>query len=802
MKFTLSWLREHLETTAAGDEIVSTLTAIGLEVEEVIDKSALLAPFRVAEVISVEPHPDADRLKVCQVDTGSGTVQVVCGAPNARAGMKGVFAAAGTTIPGTGLELKSTKIRGVVSNGMLCSEREMMLSDEHEGIIELAEDAPVGAPYAELAGLDELIFDIAITPNRQDCLGVGGIARDLAAAGLGKLKDTAPEEVPGAFRSPIGVELDFGKENAEACPLFVGRYIRGLKNPESPAWLRDRLTDIGLRPISALVDITNLVTIDRARPLHVFDAGKVSGNIRARLAKKGETLEALDGKTYALTGSETVITDEGGVLGLGGVIGGEATACTPETTDVFVEAAYFDPLRTATTGRKHGIESDARYRFERGIDPNFVIPGMELATRLILDICGGEASELVIAGKVPVFAKTVSFRPGRVETLGGIGLAPEDCRAILESLGFKVTGKGSKVFKVKVPSWRSDVDGEADLVEEVLRIKGYDAIPAVAMKRAEAVAVPTLTAGQRQARAVRRRLAAEGLVECITWSFMPGPMAELFGLEGDQLRLENPISSELDVMRPSILPNLLWAAGRNADRSIKSVALFEVGPQYSDTTPEGQALVAAGVRAGEAAPRHWSGPVGGLDLFDAKADALAALEAAGAPVGNLQVFSEAPGWYHPGRSGSFRLGPKNILANFGEVHPAVLSELGIDGPAVAFEVYLDAVPAPRGGRLRTRKALEASDLQPVERDFAFLVDQKISAQEIVRAAAATDRERVKAVSVFDLYEGSKMEAGKKSLAISVRLEPVSSTFTDQEIDDLCERIIERVCSKTGGLLRH
>lgn len=802
MKFTLAWLSEHLDTEAGLDEITSSLTWIGLEVEKVVDRAALLAPFSVAEVLSVKKHPNADRLTVCQVNTGNETVQVVCGADNVRVGMKGVFAPAGTYIPGTGLNLKATKIRGVESNGMLCSERELMISDEHEGIIELDDEVPLGAPYAKVSGLAAAVIEVAITPNRQDCLGVRGIARDLAAVGLGKLKDRTPEPVTGRYESPIGVSLDFDKASTAACPLFVGRHIRGLKNRQSPRWLHDRLVGIGLRPISALVDITNFVTFDRGRPLHVFDAAKLNGNIHARLAKKGEQLLALDGRTYKLEGPECVIADDKGAVGLGGVIGGRTTSCTQETTEILIEAAYFDPVRTAATGRRHGIESDARYRFERGIDPEFVIPGMELATQLILEICGGQPSELVIAGAVPEWQRTVRFHPERIQTLGGLDLPTEKSLAILESLGFSVNRKAkTKFLEVTVPSWRSDIDGEADLVEEVLRIHGYAAIPALSMQRQSGVALPTLTRSQIRARATRRRLAAEGLVECITWSFMPTSTAKLFGGGSEALRLGNPISSELDAMRPSILPNLLAAAQRNLDRSVKSVAFFEVGPQYADDTPEGQALVAAGVRVGEAGNRHWSRPPYRLDAFDAKADALTALEAGGAPVDSLKVAAKAPSWYHPGRSGSFLLGPKQVLATFGEIHPGVLAAMRVDGPAVGFEVFLGAIPARREKKLRTRRALEVSDLQIADRDFAFLVKNEVSAEEIVSAAMGAAKDHIRTVSVFDLYEGKDLETGTKSLAISVRFAPREKTFTDQEIDGLCQRIVTAVTKATGGKQR-
>ncbi|MCH8861037.1 MAG: phenylalanine--tRNA ligase subunit beta [Proteobacteria bacterium] len=801
MKFTVGWLRDYLDFDASLEALTDKLTALGLEVEDVHDPAEALAPFIVGLVVKAEKHPDADRLQVCQVDTGSEILQVVCGAPNARKGMKGVFAPTGSHIPGTGLDLKPVKIRGVQSNGMLCSEREMELSDAHDGIIELDADAPIGASYAALAGLDDPVIEIAITPNRQDCLGVHGIARDLAAAGMGKLKDTAPKPVKGKFKSSVQVALDFDKEHADACPLFVGRLVRGITNGSSPGWMQRRLKAVGLRPISALVDITNYITFDRGRPLHVYDVGKLTGNVRARMAEKGEKLLALDGETYQLSGTECAIADDSGAIGLGGVMGGESTGCDGNTSEVFVEAALFDPLRTAMTGRRLGIESDARYRFERGVDPAFVVPGMEQATALILEICGGEASDLVIAGEIPGTARSISFNPDRVATLGGLALEASASIDILKRLGFGAKKAKAGSWQVAVPSWRCDIEGQADLVEEVIRVHGYDAIPVVDLPRASAVAKPTLSLAQRRVRAVRRRLAVEGLVECVTWSFMSSEDAKLLGEINVSMLLENPISSELDLMRPTIIPNLLAAAKRNQDRGESTPALFEVGPQYRDRTATGQSTVAAGLRAGPRRARHWAAETRPTDLFDAKADALAALQAAGAPVDKLKVMGDAPDWYHPGRSGTLRLGPKVVLAVYGEIHPKICNAMGLRGAAVGFEVYLDAVPQPRARKTRTRAALEASDLQRVERDFAFVVDRSVTAGDLVSAVRGADKAHIRRVGVFDVFEGEGLEEGKKSIAINVLLEPTERTYTDADIEGIAESIVAAAAKATGARLR-
>ncbi|HET8727888.1 MAG TPA: phenylalanine--tRNA ligase subunit beta, partial [Alphaproteobacteria bacterium] len=769
MKITLSWLKDHLETDATVDEIAEALTSLGLEVEEVEDRGSALAAFTVGYVKSAEKHPNADKLRVCIVDTGRGDVQVVCGAPNARTGMKGVFAPAGTHIPGTGLDLKKGVIRGVESNGMLCSEREMGLSDAHEGIIDLAEDAPVGAPFAALMGLDDPVIDIALTPDRADCAGVRGIARDLAAKGIGTLKPLPAEKVPGRFESPIGVRFDFPEDDAKACPLFVGRLIRGVRNGSSPKWLQDKLLSVGLRPISALVDITNYFTIDRNRPLHVFDAGKVKGDLVLRLSTDGEMLAALNDKTYALEPGMTVICDDTGVVSLGGVMGGEPTGVTEETTEIFLEVALFDPYRTATTGRKLGIESDARYRFERGIDPAAVFDGMEQATAMILELCGGEPSEPVVAGREPEWRRTLHLRPSRVAALGGLDVPLDEQVRTLTRLGCEVATAarhaGEEDLAVVPPSWRADIEGEADLVEEVLRVRGYDDIPAVPMPRLVATTKPSVTPFQRTTGLVKRLLAARGMEEAVTWSFMAAEHAALFGFQNEGLRLVNPISSELDTMRPSVLPNLIQAAGRNADRGYADAALFEVGPVYRDAEPTGQDLVATGIRSGRTGPRHWAEAPRAVDAFDAKTDALAVLEAAGAPVANLQVTTDAPDWYHPGRSGVLRLGA-NVLAVFGEIHPAVLSTLDVAGPVAAFEVWLDRVPQPKKKTGPARPLLKLSPFQPVERDFAFLVDADVAADRVVRAARSADKALITDIVVFDDYRGQGVPEGRKSLAVT------------------------------------
>ncbi|GAK32498.1 phenylalanine--tRNA ligase beta subunit [Iodidimonas nitroreducens] len=795
MKFTYSWLKQHLDTDASLETIADTLTRIGLEVESIDDPRVALAPFKVAHVISAEPHPDADRLRVCKVDTGAGIIQVVCGAPNAKAGMKGVFAPPGSYVPGIDLTLKPTKIRGVESAGMLCSEREMMLSDEHDGIIELASDAPIGASFAEIAGLDDPVIEIAITPNRPDALGVAGIARDLAAAGLGRVITPAIDVIEGDYPCPIAIEIDA----VEACPVFAGRLIRGVRNGQSPQWLQNRLKAIGLRPISVLVDITNYITFDRARPLHVYDAAKIGAPVRVRLAQPGENVAALDGQSYETQGGECLIADENGPLGFGGVIGGSASGVSDETVDVLVEAAWFEPVGIARTGRLHGLESDARYRFERGVDPTSVRWGLDLATRMILDLAGGSPSTVVMAGHPPAAHKAVCFDPQRVASLGGLDVPRTRSREILDRLGFSWRDETDGVV-IDVPEWRPDIDGEADLVEEILRIEGYDKVPSTSLPRLVDVARPTLNLAQTRAGAVKRRLAHEGLFEAVTWSFMESRIGRIFG-GSDRLLLENPISSELDMMRPSILPNLMQAAAKNRDRGVEQIALFEVGPDYQGLEPKDQRLVAASLRAGQSGPRHWRTKAGPVDAYDAKADALAALEAAGAPVDNLQVFGEAPDWYHPGRSGTLRLGPKRILAAFGEVHPRILLALDLKGPMVGMEVFLDEIPQPKAKSGRARPALQRSNLPVVSRDFAFLLPREMPVANLVRAARTADKVHITGIDVFDIYEGKGIEPDQKSVAIAARLQPLEKTFTDADIEIIAGKIIMAVEKATGGILR-
>ncbi|MBT5110936.1 MAG: phenylalanine--tRNA ligase subunit beta [Rhodospirillaceae bacterium] len=799
MKFTLNWLKDHLDTDAPLSVIDEKLTSIGLEVEGIEDRAKGYETFVVGHVVSCEPHPDADRLRVCVVDTGAEQTQVVCGAPNARQGMKGVFAPAGTHVPGTGMDLKKTKIRGVESSGMLCSEREMGLSDEHDGIIDLPEDTATGQSYVSLMGLDDPVIEIALTPDRADCAGIRGIARDLSATGIGTLKPWPYVETPAAFDSPIQWVRALG-DNGDACPMVVGRAFRNVKNGPSPQWLQDRLRAIGLRPISALVDITNYVTFDLGRPLHVFDIDKLSGGaLTMRFAEAGEKIAALDGKTYTLDDQMTVIGDGAGAQAIGGIMGGESTGCTEDTTSVFLEAALFDPIRTAATGRKLAIESDARYRFERGVDPASVLWGADVATKLILDLCGGEASELSIAGETPPPHQPIALDPTRISTLGGMDMDIAEARRILDALGFETTINDDRIMATP-PSWRFDVEGEACLVEEALRISGFDNIPAVPLIRETPLSQPALTPPQRRVSFARKVLASRGMLEAVTWSFTTNALATLFGGGADALRLANPISADLDTMRPSIMPNLIAAVGRNADRGNSNACLFEVGADYQDDTPTGQRTVAAGVRAGDTGDRHWSTPARAWDVFDAKADSMAILKAAGAPVNNLQATPDAPDWYHPGRSGVLRLGPA-VLANFGEIHPKILKTMDVDGPIVAFEVFFDAIPKARKKQGKTRPALVSSPFQPVRRDFAFVLDESVSSAKVISAVRAAEKKLISDVSIFDVYAGANLGDGKKSIALSVTLQPVDGTMTDETIENISAQIIVTVEKQTGGILR-
>ena len=801
MKFTLSWLKDHLETDATLDEVSERLTMLGLEVEGIEDRARGLEGFVVGEVLDAEKHPDADKLQILKVTNGTETLQVVCGAPNARKGLKGVFGASGMYVPGIDLTLKPATIRGVDSNGMMLSEREMGLSDEHTGIVDLPADAPVGARAVDVMGLNDPVIEIAITPNRGDCLGVRGIARDLAASGLGTMKPLDLKAIKGTFESPIGVKLDFPAGAEDACSQFVGRLVRGVKNGPSPKWMRDRLVAIGLRPISALVDITNYSTFDLGRPLHVFDADKVSGNITARLGQAGEKLLALDGKEYDIDEDMCVIADDAKAEALAGVMGGEEAGCTAETVNVFIESAIFDPVRTAATGRKLNLMSDARYRFERGIDNAFAVDGCENATRLIMELCGGEPSETIVAGAGPDWKRTIDFRPSRVKGLTGVEVAEEEMERILTVLGFTVHKSGADAWAVEAPAWRGDMVGEACVVEEIVRVNGYHNIPHVSLERSESLPHPALTDAQQKRRGVRRTLATRGLVEAVTYSFLPSQHADLFGGVPDSLRLSNPISADLDAMRPSVLPNLIAAIGRNDARGHNDGALFEVGPQFAGDQPEDQTLVASGVRSGFAVSRNWTGDARKADVFDAKADAIAALKAAGAPVDNLQVFEGGPDWYHPGRSGTLRLGPKTVLANFGEVHPGVLKKMDVKGPVAAFEVFLDNLPKSKKKSGQARPLVKLSSFQPVARDFAFVVDATIEASQVMRAAQGADKALIAGVRLFDVYVGENLGEGRKSVAIEVILQPFDKTLTDEDIEAVAAKVVAAVAKATGGALR-
>jgi phenylalanyl-tRNA synthetase beta chain len=809
MKFTFGWLKEHLETDRSFGAIADKLTMIGLEVERMEDRAKLFAPFVIARVIEARPHPNADRLRVCMVDIGNGKpIQVVCGAPNARTGMKGVFAPPGAFIPGKNVTLRIGKIRDVESRGMLVSEFELQVSEDHEGIIDLPDDAPVGEAYAKYAGLDDPVIEINLTPNRGDGTGVHGIARDLAAAGVGKLRNLPVKPIKGEFPCPVGVKLDFGTTPL-LCPAFALRLVRGVKNGPSPTWLQQRLTAIGLRPVNALVDITNFITYDRGRPLHVFDAAKIRGNLTVRRARSGETLLALDGKTYALDDTICVIADETGVESLAGIMGGEKTGCSEATTDVLIESALWEPMNIAQSGRKLGINSDARYRFERGVDPAFMLPGLDLATQMVMELCGGTPSQVTVAGSPETPKRVINFPLAEIKRLTGLAVPFDDVRRVLESLGFRVadhdSGKSEERVKITVPSWRGDVQGKADIVEEVIRIVGVDQVPPTLFDRGPAPRKPVLTPIQVRTREARRALAARNLVEAVTWSFISKKRAELFGGAKPELALANPIAADLSDMRPSLIPGLVAAAQRNADRGFPDTALFEVGQVFRGDQPSDQFTAAAGVRRALGKPsgigRHWSKRDGDVDAFDAKADALAVLAASGAPPQALQVVPGAPAWFHPGRSGAIQIGLRNVLGYFGELHPSTLEALDAEGPLVAFEVVLERIPEPRARGMRARAPLELSPFQPVERDFAFVVERNVRAADIVRAAQSADRKLIAAVSVFDVYGGEGILPGKKSIAIAVTIQPRDKTMTDAEIEALAAKIVAEVGKRTGGVLR-
>ncbi len=825
MKFTLSWLKTHLQTDATLDTITDRLTGIGLELEAITDPGAALAPFRVAHVLSAEPHPNADRLRACMVDTGEGPpVSVVCGAPNARAGMKAVFAPPGSHIPGTGITLKVGEIRGVTSAGMLLSLREMGLGDSHDGIVELSPDAPVGTSYATYAHLSDPLIEIGVTPNRGDALGVRGIARDLAAAGLGTLIPWSAPPVPSTFDSPVTWAIETPAcppAGPPACPWILGRTIRGVTNGPSPDWLQRRLTSIGLRPISALVDITNFFCFDLGRPLHVFDADRIAGTVLTLRPGRGEPFEALNGKAYTATPEDTVIADASGPVSLAGVMGGAATGATDATTTVFLECALFDPVAVTLTGRRHALTSDARQRFERGIDPALLPDALEAATRMILDLCGGEASRPVSAGAEPAWQRTATMRYDRLRTLGGADVPPDDAISALERLGFTVAARTPAAVTVAVPSWRSDVaapitldpapslgpnrttdllaavrqaEPEADLVEEVLRLGGLDAIPPVSLPATAAVPAATLTPRQVRAALARRAMASAGFLECVTFSFMDHAEAALFGGDDPALRLSNPIASDLDQMRPTPVATLALAAQRNAARGLLDSLLSETGPAFH---PAGQETVTAGLLAGHTA-RHPGTPARPYGAPDAKSAALAVLARLGLSMDGLSVTPDAPGWYHPGQSGQIRQGPKLVLATFGAVHPRVAASLDLLGPAAAFEVFLDRIPEPKR---RKRAAPDLPPFQPVRRDFAFLVDATTPAETLLRAARGADRTLITAVSLFDVFQGGAIPPGQKSLGIEVVLQPHDHTLGDAEIEATATRIIAAVTKATGATLR-
>lgn len=811
MKFTLSWLKDHLATDCGAEQIAEAMTMAGLEVEHVADPSASLKPFTVAKIVEAVQHPNADRLRVCQVDTVDGRKEIVCGAPNARAGLTTIYAPIGAYVPGLGVTLVEKPVRGVVSNGMLCSAKELEVSEESDGILDLDDRFAVGTPAAEVFGADPVI-DFEVTPNRPDWLGVAGIARDLAAAGIGRLKDVSVAPVPGVFPCPITIRVD-----GEACPVFAGRVIRGVKNGPSPAWLQTRLRAIGLRPISALVDVTNLLSYDRARPLHVYDVNKLVGTtIEARFgrspAKAGpvepspaphrdEQLIALDGKTYDIGAGMCVIADANGErpIGLGGVMGGESTGCDEATTEVFIESAYFDPIVTAQTGRDTGITSDAQYRFARGVDPGFVIPGLELATSLILELCGGEPSEIAVAGQIPAPPKPLDFDPGYVHRLSGLSIGREGVMEILTRLGFTLTPHGAHLT-VQPPTWRRDVEGQADLVEEVARIEGFDRLPLTPLPAMEPKPGGVLTGRQTRVRIGRRAMAARGYQETIGWSFVSQADAARFGGGDAALVLANPIASDLDCMRPSVLPGLIQAARRNAARGFADVALFEIGPVFAGLEPQDQRTMIGAVTSA-ATPRRWDG-VSEDALFALKADLMGLLDDLGAPTGSLQIVQGGTSpWWHPGRAARVQLGPKAVMAEFGQLHPGLLRDMDVDGALYAFELSLDALPEAKKKAAKTRPALDLSPLMPLRRDFAFLMDRDKPAADLVRAARGADKALIADARVFDVYEGKGVPEGKRSIALEVTVQPREKTLTEPEIEALSARVVAAVEKATGGALR-
>lgn len=796
MKFTLSWLKEHLDTQASVDEIAETLTKIGLEVEEVFNPASNLKGFVTAKVEDCEMHPDSDHLHLLSVNDGQQNLQVVCGAPNVRQGLIGIFAPVGVVIPCYNEVLKVGKIRGVESFGMLCSEKELGIGEDHTGIIELPQGTKVGVPAADVLPIDP-VFDISITPNRAECLGVRGVARDLAAAGLGKLKPLEIRKISGTFASPVKVKI----EDFDACPTYVGRYIRGVNNKaQTPKWMKDRLTAIGLRSISPLVDITNYINYDMARPLHVFDADKLKGNITVRMAKEGEKFISLEEKEYALDSKSLGICDDEGVQCLGGIMGGQEKGCSDETKNVFLECALFKPECIARTGRHFQIDSDSRYRYERWVDPKSNVLGSDYATQMIVDICGGEVSEMEIAGSEDCAERVAYLRPERMKNFAGIDVSSDKITEILSNLGFKISVEADGRIKAISPTWRGDIEGEHDLVEEVVRMIGLDNIVPESLPH-DKLPRQVLTPAQQRMLTVKHELANRGLLETVTWSFTDSNIAQYFCRQNDDVvLLMNPIAADLNEMRPSVLPNLLLGAKNNIARGYGNVALFEVGPEFFGRKPGQQTLVAGGIRIGQTSKKHWTGEARAYDVFDVKADALAAIAAANGPFENAQITTDAPTYYHPGRSGVLRLG-KNVLAYFGELHPSVTKKIGLKQRVYAFEVYMDNIPLPRDAQSKAKKKLELSQFQPVDKDLAFVVDKKVKAIDVITAAKTADRNTIIDVRIFDLYEGENLPENKKSIAISVTFQPQEKTFSDQELEVLMKKVEMAVCNKTGGQLR-
>lgn len=809
MKFTLSWLKDHLETDKSVEELTTALSAIGLEVEGIEDPAKLLGPFKIARIVEAKKHPNASKLQVVRVEIAKGQplIEVVCGALNAHAGVISVFAPLGTYMPGSKITLEKKSIRGIVSSGMMCSAAELELSDESDSILDLPAEwaEKVGERYIDLAGLNDPVIKVKLTPNRPDCTGIRGIARDLAAAGMGTLK---PEPklgtVEGKSECPIDIKLNFPKDTANACPIFAGRLVKGVKNGPSLAWVKNRLKAVGFRPINALVDVTNYISLDRGRPLRIYDADKLKGAICVRLGKVGEKFLALDGKEYSVDDTMCVIADDSGLLGLGGIVGGEASSLSEATMNIFIESAYFDPVRTAATGRKVGLQTDARYRFERGVDPASERPGLDLTTDMILKFCGGEPTKAKVAGKEPIEERVIPFNYARVDKLSGMKLTDMEISNTLKALGFMITGEPDAA-KIMVPTWRPDVHGTADLVEEVVRIAGLDRIPTTPWPRADGIARAILTDKQKRVRRARRLLAARGFVEAVTWSFIPKAEATHFGGDASELDLSNPISVEMSSMRPCLLPGLLSAVTRNRNRGMADVALFELGQAYRGEKPEDQYMSAAGVRAGTShltgSGRHWSGNATPVSVFDVKADAFAALSALGIDPTKAQIMREAPHWYHPGRSGALKLGPETVLAYFGEIHPATLKALDVEAPISAFEIFLDVLPSEKK-KSRAKPPLAISDLMPVTRDLSFIVPKDVSADDVVKAATNSDKALIKGVNVFDVFDGGSLSAeGKKSIAVEVTIQPATETLTDKAIETITQKIITDVKLSTSGDLR-